>query len=142
MAQTRYIFTNLSNEDIFLSGANVTIKAGQSITLTPVEIDDIEEYYDYPEVIAGKLKIDIIGGEGQVVEYRAGAVIFNAGEDNKLVTFSTPMPDANYSISIIADDNVNVYYQNKTKESFIAYLSAPPQPGNTITINYIVIKYQ
>jgi hypothetical protein len=142
MAQTRYIFTNLSNEDIFLSGANVTIKAGQSITLTPVEIDDIEEYYDYPEVVAGKLKIDIIGGEGQSVEYRAGAVVFNEGEDSKLVTFSTPMPDTNYSISIIADDNVNVYYQNKTNASFVACLSAPPQPGNTITINYVVIKYQ
>jgi hypothetical protein len=142
MAQTRYIFTNLSNEDIFLSGANVTIKAGQSITLTPVEIDDIEEYYDYPEVIAGKLKIEVIGGEGQFIEYRAGALIFNAGESNKLVTFSTPMPDANYSISIIADDNVNVYYQNKAKESFTAYISAPPQPGNTITINYVAIKYQ
>lgn len=136
----RYIFTNISSEDIFLTGVNVTIKAGKSITLTPIEIDDIEEYYDLPEVKDNKIKIEIVG-EDKDEKYTIlnNSSVFSDGEISKNITFVTSI-SLPYTIILTPNDNVNVYYTNKQTTGFTINLSAPPNAGETIVVDYAVIK--
>lgn len=137
----RYIFTNTTDKDIFLSGVNITIKAHQSVTFTPIEIDDIEEYYDNPDVKAGRITIEIVGLPSGSDKYTIvyGTSVFTEGETFKDVLFVSEL-SLPYSVSLVANDNVNVFYSDKTSTGFRINISAAPGEGETINVDYIVVK--
>lgn len=137
--EVRYSFTNTSDEDIFISGVNITIPAGETKVFTPYEIDDIEEYFEYPEVKSGAIVIQTEGGITPVfTDY--GTVAFTEGQSSKAVTFANPMQTVGYGISLTPDTNVNVYYTNKTVNGFTINLSAAPGAGETYNVTYIVVE--
>lgn len=84
------------------------------------------------------LNVIVFEGESDIIVERHGNIAFDGTTNAVEVVFDKPLPqemDVNYSISMTCDDNIKVWWENKTTNGFTVKCEVSTWKGN---VDYLV----
>lgn len=125
----KWDFTNIPPEDTYL-----TNYLGRRMWSFYINDDGII----VPSDTNSSFGLNIFDAESTVTVERYGRVIFSGGDDKKTVTFTEPLPEEvgdNYSITLLPNDNIKAWWNNKSIQSFDVFIETDTWVGE---IDYVV----